>query len=155
MLIPVQTLIGGVIHTLKTEVLSAVQPGFARGQLFAALDVLQNLQDRVEEKAELHTAEADSAQAALAKVATVLRDAGATDALAQVEAPTSGAPAAPPHARSAAVRAALVQTLDALEGLPTETADAARAAIGEHLAVQAMRDVAILKPSMLNEISKG
>lgn len=155
MLIPVETLIGGVIHTLKTDVLSAVQPGFARGQLFAALDVLQNLQDRVEEKAELHTVEADSAHAALTKVVAVLRDAGATDVLAQVEVTITGAPAAPPHARSAGLRAALVQTLDALEGLPAETANAARAAIGEHLAVQAMRDVANLKPSMLNEISKG
>ena len=68
---------------------------------------------------------------------------------------TAGAPATPPHARSAALRAALVQTLEILEALPTETAEVARAAIGEHLAVQAMRDVAILKPSMLNEISKG
>ena len=31
----------------------------------------------------------------------------------------------------------------------------ARAAIAEHLAAQTMRDVAVLKPSLLGEISKG
>ena len=56
-------------------------------------------------------------------------------------------------ARNAALRAALVDALTAIaERRPTRRR-AARAPIAEHLGAQAMRDVAVLKPSMLSEIS--
>src|SRR5262249_6731374 len=63
----IETLLDGVMRTLRDAVLPAVQERFARGQLFAVLDVLHNLRDRVEPKAELDEAEASSAHAALAR----------------------------------------------------------------------------------------
>lgn len=155
MLVPVDTLIAGVVHTLKTHVLPEVGTGFARGQLFAVIDVLQNLENRVEEKAELHAMEADSAAAALARVVAVLRAGGQPAAAAAVAGDLAAVPAEPPHARTAAVRAAVLRALERLGDLPAPVADAARTALGEYLGVQATRDVALLKPSLLNAISKG
>jgi hypothetical protein len=52
----IETLLDGVMQTLREAVLPAVQERFARGQLFAVLDVLQNLRDRVEPKVALDVA---------------------------------------------------------------------------------------------------
>jgi hypothetical protein len=65
MLVPTEQLIDGVIRTLLESVLPDVTTRFARGQLYAAVDVLRNLRDRVEPKAELLEAESTSAAAAL------------------------------------------------------------------------------------------
>ncbi len=155
MLVPVERLLAGVVDTLKTNVLPEVASGFARGQLYAAIDVLQNLEDRVEEKAELHATEADSALAALARAAESLRGAGHAETAAAIEGAVEDTPAAPPQARSAGARAALGQALEAIAALPDAESEVARAALGEHLGLQAMREVAVLKPSMLKEISQG
>jgi hypothetical protein len=48
-----------------------------------------------------------------------------------------------------------VSALDLIDALPNDAADRARAPILEHLAAQALRDLAVLKPSLLSEISKG
>ena len=149
MTIPVETLIDGLARTLTDAVLPDVTSRFARGQLFAVVDVLQNLRDRLEVKAALHEAEAASAAAALERAAAAL---GREAAAARI----AGALAAgPPAERAAALRAALVAALEAIDLLPEERAAPARAAIAEHLAAQTMRDVAVLKPSLLGEISKG
>src|SRR5437867_3403962 len=124
----------------------------ARGQLFAVVDVLRNLRDRLEVKAALHEAEAASAAAALERAAAVL---GREAAAARIAGALAAAPAGPPAERAAALRAALVAALEAIDLLPEERAASARAAIAEHLAAQTMRDVAVLKPSPLGEISKG
>jgi hypothetical protein len=146
----VEALLDGVMHTLRDAVLPAVEGRFARGQLFAVLDVLQNLRDRVELKAELIEAEATSAAQALAGVLEIVGpDAGAPLARALAEAPTE------PAARVAALRAALVRAFALVDELPAAVATPARSAIAAHLAVQAMRDVAMLKPSLLEEISTG
>jgi len=58
MTIPVETLIDGLARTLTDAVLPEVTSRFARGQLFAVVDVLQNLRDRLEVKAALYEAEA-------------------------------------------------------------------------------------------------
>ena len=153
MLTTVERLIDGVVQTLTEAVLPDVATPFARGQLYAAVDVLRNLRDRVEPRADLATAESDSAVAALARAATTLSD---HPALAQrITATIGSAPAAPPMARQAALRSALVDALTAIAELPAAAARAARAPIAEHLGAQAMRDVAVLKPSMLGEISRG
>ena len=65
MQLTVEMLLDGVMRTLREAVLPAVGERFARGQLFAVLDVLQNLRDRVEPKAALAEVEAASATAAL------------------------------------------------------------------------------------------
>jgi hypothetical protein len=151
MLVPVEVLIDGVVRTLTEAVLPAVGTRFARGQLYAAVDVLRNLRDRIETKADLVLAEATSASAALARVVAALppaEGARVADAIAVV-------PADPPAARAEGLRAALTLALEVLDALPPTAAEPGRAAIGEHLAAQALRDLVVLKPSLLTEISKG
>ena len=151
MLLGVDALIDGVVRTLVESVLPDVTTRFARGQLYAAVDVLRNLRDRVEVRADLVAAEADSAAAALARVVAELGD----DAGARVAQALQAAPAAPPAERAAALRAAVATALEVLDALPAGNATAARAALAEHLAAQVMRDLVVLKPSLLTEISKG
>jgi hypothetical protein len=147
----VDLMLDGVMRTLREAVLPAVQGRAARAQLFAVLDVLQNLRDRVESKATLDEAEAESAIHALEQVIGAIGpNAGA--ALAEG---LEAAPEAPPAARAAALRALLVRAFDVLDDLPDAAATPARAALSAHLAGQAMRDIAVLKPSLLQEISKG
>jgi len=151
MQLAIETVLDGVMRTLREAVLPSVEGRFARGQLFAVLDVLQNLRDRVQPRADLDDAEAASAETALRAVVATLDG----DAAAPLASALADAPAGPPAARAAALRAALVRALALLDDLPDETTAAARAAIAQHLAAQAMRDVATLKPSLLEEISKG
>jgi hypothetical protein len=147
----VDVLLDGVMRTLREAVLPAVEGRFARGQLFAVLDVLQNLRDRVEWRVAFDETEAASAATAITEAVRVLpAAAGAPLARALADAPT-----APPAARAAALRAVLVRALAVLDDLPDADTVPARTALTRHLAEQVMRDVALLKPSLLNEISKG
>ena len=155
MLVPLETLIDGMMSTLRMEVLPDVGSRFARGQLHCVLDVLNNLRDRIEEKAALHEADADAAAEALAEVALRLREGGRTEEAANVEHAAAAAPMAPAAERAAALRRALVVTLDALESLPPAAREVAHAALRSYLVPQAVRDIAFLKPSLLGEISKG
>ena len=147
----VDILLDGVMRTLREAVLPAVQGRLARAQLFAVLDVLQNLRDRVESKAALDDAEAESAVHALTQVIAAI---GPITGAALAEG-LEAAPEAPPGARAAALRALLVRAFGVVDALPDAAAAPARAALATHLAGQAMRDVAVLKPSLLQEISKG
>ncbi|UCE87230.1 MAG: hypothetical protein JSU66_05770, partial [Deltaproteobacteria bacterium] len=45
--------------------------------------------------------------------------------------------------------------LEQLDAVPEASAAPARATLGEHLAAQLVRDVSVLKPSMLEQISRG
>ena len=156
MLIPIDRLIDGVVQTLTEAVLPDVRTPFARGQVYAAIDVLRNLRDRIEEKVAFLEAEIGSAQEALDQAVANLRAGGAGDAVAaQIAAARAAAPQTPASARRASLRQTLIEAMTALDTLPGETAAAARAAIATHLASQAMRDVADLKPSLLSEISRG
>lgn len=153
MRVPVERAIDGVVQTLIQAVLPDCTTPFARGQLYAAVDVLRNLRDRVEPRADLAEAESDSAAAALKQSITAL---GADSPIApRIAAALASAPGAPPAARTAALRTALVDALTAIATLPEETARPARTPIAQHLGSQTMRDVAVLKPSMLGEISRG
>ena len=109
----VDILLDGVMRTLREAVLPAVQGRVARAQLFAVLDVLQNLRDRVESKAALDDAEAESADARphAGRSRAIGPNAGA--ALAEG---LEAAPEAPPAARAAALRALLVRAFDVLDG---------------------------------------
>src|SRR5438874_7967760 len=134
MLVPPEVLIDGAVRTLLEFVLPNVSTPFARGQLYAVVDVRRNLRDRVEEKAALLDAEASSAAAALARVVATLgtaRGSRVADALAR-------APAAPAADRVAALRAAFVVALETIDALPDIDADAVRAPILQHLADQAL-----------------
>src|SRR5262249_40981172 len=111
----------------------------------------QNLRDRVEPKAELADIEAASAAAALERAAQALPPPDGPELTRAL----TDAPAGPPVARAAALRAIMVRAYEMLDALPDERGTAARSALAEHLAAQTMRDVAVLKPSLLEEISKG
>ena len=153
MLTTVERLIDGVVQTLTEAVLPDLATPFARGQLYAAVDVLRNLRDRIESRVDLATAESASAVAALERAAAALS--GAPALARRIIETIHHAPVAPPATRNATLRAALVDALTAIAALAPDQARAARAPIAEHLGAQAMRDVAVLKPSMLGEISRG
>lgn len=157
MRIPAERLIDGIVQTLIDAVLPDVASPFARGQLYAAVDVLRNLRDRVEPRAALADEESASGLAALERALGILADAAPAVAT-RLRDVIAAVPAAPPAARVDAVRAALVDAELAIATLAADAPAAARAArapIAEHLGAQAMRDVATLKPSMLGEISRG
>ncbi|RIL05563.1 MAG: hypothetical protein DCC71_09840, partial [Proteobacteria bacterium] len=81
-----KSLIDGVARTLQEQVLPHVDSRTARGQLWAAIDVLRNLAARVEPLASAFADEAQSAQAALGALAARARDAGHAALADEVEA---------------------------------------------------------------------
>jgi len=155
MLIPPEALIDGCMRTLIEAVLPDVSSRFARGQLYAVADVLQNLRDRIEPKRAPLEEEARSAGEALARVAAVLGEAGRADLAAAVRDAAAAAPEAPPAERAEALERAVVEAFAQISALPAERAEPARRALAAHLAQQALREVALLKASLLTEISKG
>ena len=155
MRIPPERLIDGCIETLRRRVLPELGDRATRGQLLAVLDVLQNLRDRVEERRAPMETESDSLAATLARLADALAAGGSADAAARVTAAVAAAPPAPPPARRESLRDAFRTALGELDGLPEPEAVALRAVLGGHLAAQALRDLAPLKPSLLEEISRG
>ena len=152
-LIPPERLIDGCLETLREEVLPQLKEPSVRGQLYAVLDVLQNLRDRVEDKSAPLEAEVTSAGAALERIAAVLRAEGESDRAEAVAAAASVEGTA--AVRAAALREALVAAIDVLYDRPGGVPDAARDALAAHLGPQSLRDLAPLKPSLLAEISKG
>lgn len=154
MRIAVERLLDGVVRTLTEAVLPAVTTPYARGQLYAAVDVLRNLRDRVEPRAD-HAAEESAAAIAALESAGAALAAAAPALAAELRAALAAVPAAPPHARAAAARTAMADALEALAALPADVARAARRPLAEHLGAQALRDLAPLKPSLLAEISRG
>ena len=155
MLIAPETLIDGVMRTLREAVLPDVQSRFARGQLYAVLDILNNLRDRIEEKVTLFEDESSSAAPALERIAANLTAAGLEAEAAALQEAVAAVPQGPPAARAVALRAAFVVAIEVLGKFPQSELMEAHTALQEHLVAQAIRDVATLKPSLLNEISKG
>ena len=152
MRIPLDRLIDGMVQALTTHVLPSVSDRFARGQVWSVVDLLNNLRERIDWKAALLDDETRSAEAVLAEITTRLRDAGHDNLVASLPIVPADGPATE---RVSAARAALVAVLERLGDLPASIADPARAAIGTHLAMNAMRDLQTFKLSLLNEISKG
>ena len=150
-----QTLLEGVVRTLHEQVIPQVESRTARGQLWAAIDVLRNLGGRIEPAVAALEEEARSAANSLGMLALQLRDAGEAASAAEIERQLAEAPAEPANARSEALRAALVDAFARLDALPVERADALRPILGGHLAAQAVRDLSSLQPSLLEEISRG
>jgi hypothetical protein len=151
-LIPLERLIDGCMQTLRDEVLPEVASRAVRGRVWAVLDVLHNLRDRIEEKAAPAAAEIASAQETLGRLAQARRAAGDGDGAAAIERALGQAPAEPAIARAAALRAVLA---DAIGARPQPPSPAEEEALRAHLAPQALRDLALLKPPLLAEISKG
>jgi hypothetical protein len=155
MRIPVELLLAGVSRTLLEQVLPHVEARAARGQLYAAVEVLRNLERRVEWAQAPLVAEAASIEAALRAAAQRLRAEGA-DALAARLADPIGAWPPDPEPRVAAARAALGAAFAALAEAPPALAAAAAPLLGGHLAAQAVRDLAPLaQGTLLEEVSRG
>jgi hypothetical protein len=149
-----QALVAGVVRALQEQVLPHVASNTARGQVWAAIDVLRNLAPRVEPASEPLAEEARSAEAALRALATQARD--AVPALStEIDQALGARPATPLGERVAALRALLIDAFDRIDALSPERADALRAPLGAHLAAQAIRDVARFQGSLLDEISKA
>ena len=96
MVIPPERLIDGCVETLRDEVLPNLEARTARGRLYAVMDVLQNLRDRVDPKAAALEAESTSARTALERIAAALRAAGAEAAAGAVEEALAAALSASP-----------------------------------------------------------
>jgi hypothetical protein len=154
-LISPEVLLQGCVRTLLEAVLPDVSSRFARGQLYAVADVLRNLEARVEEKGALFAAEAASARGALGRA----RDALGADPLAgEIARDLAESEVLAPREAAERLRAGLVAALETLHARPdgeSDPARVARSALGAHVAAQALRDVSLLKPSLLREISKG
>ena len=158
MLIPPEQLIDGCVRTLLETVLPGIESRFARGQLYAVADVLRNLRDRVEEKNAPLELEAQSLQDSLGRAASALRASGetaASDVGLRITNSLAAVPTAPLAARLGALRTVLASALEALDGLAEDVTQGARAALGGHFAAQAVRELLLVKPSLLSEISKG
>jgi hypothetical protein len=153
--IPVDTLLNGVSRTLLEQVLPHVASRSARGQLYAAVDVLRNAAKRLEWAAAPLAVEAESAEAALRTAAARLREAGAAAPAGRIEAHLDAWPAAPAGARAEAAREALAHAFAELDAVPPALGDAIRPILGGHLAAHAVRALALLQPSLLEEISRG
>jgi len=153
--IPVETLLNGVARALIEQVLPHVSSRSARGQLYAAVDVLRNAARRLEWAAAPLVVEAESAEAALRSAAARLREAGEAARAGRIEARLEEWPAGPVAARAEAAREALAHAFAELESVPPALGDAIRPILGGHLAAQAVRALALLQPSLLEEISRG
>jgi hypothetical protein len=151
-LIPLERLIDGCMETLREEVLPELSSRAVRGRVWAVLDVLNNLRDRIEEKRAPAETEAQSAEQTLRTLAQALREADRGQDAAELERALADAPAAPPVARASALRELLSGVIAAR---PEGVGAAEREILRAHLAAQALRDLALLKPSLLAEISKG
>lgn len=155
MRLPPELLVDGCVRTLQQDVLPGLASRYARGQLYAVLDVLQNLRDRIEEKHAFAEAEAASAESALVRAAEALRAAGAAADADAIAAGIGAAPATPGGARRDAMNETFALALARVAALPGGEGEAARAALGGHIGAQALRDLAGLRPSLLEEISRG
>jgi hypothetical protein len=146
--IPPERLLEGALQTLHDAVLPHVEDKGARAQLFAVMDVLNNLRDRVEDKTSLLLVEAGSGLAALSAAAPLLAQPTLDQEVARV-------PAGPPAVRAAAVNRLLVLALTLAEDLPAERRQAARAPLLAHMRGQVARQVAVLKHPLLDRVLKG
>ena len=153
-LIPIERLIDGCMQTLREEVLPEV--GFARGARAGVGGAR-----RAEQLARPHRREAGAGRrpkpirrttrsaAAAARRSGRRRGEGA----AALESALLAAPSEPPAARAAALREALADAIARATGGRRARPSARPCA--RTSAAQALRDVMLLKPSLLSEISKG
>ena len=154
MLIPIERLIDGCLQTLREAVLPEVASRAVRGRSTRCSTCCTTCAIASRRSARPPTTEAESAADARSRArGGAARRPRDPEGAADLERALAAAPTAPPAARAAALRAALAERDRgaAARGLSRREREALRA----HLAAQALRDVALLKPSLLSEISKG
>jgi hypothetical protein len=158
MRLPPAVVLAGVARTLEGDVLPAIEDRAARGLVFAALEVLANVQDLVEWRADVREEELAGAAAALAETAARLDASGLDGEAARVRAALAAAHALDDReARGQALDAALEEALVILDRTAKDGVDldGARAAIRTHLVNQALRDLMRTQRPLLNRISQG
>jgi hypothetical protein len=151
----IEQLMDGALATLRDEVLPNLESARARGRLYCVLDLLGNLRDRIGFRESMFLDETRSATEAIESFRVALIDRGLVSEARGVEAAvTATATAVSPQERTEAMRAIVTRCIRI----------AADAAVGDralfaplekHLCDQAIRDVILLKPTQLNELSRG
>ena len=150
-------LLAGVARTLEFDVLPAVTDRAARGLVFAALEVLANVQDLVEWKADVRDEELASAAAAGDEAARLLAGMGLRDEAASLRSGLAAAADLPDRdARGRALDGALDQALAAADAAHDRPgADAVLAVVRSHLVNQTLRDLLRTQRPLLDRISQG
>lgn len=158
MRLPPAMVLAGVAHTLEHDVLQRVGDRAARGLVFAAIEVLANVQDLVEWRGDVRDEELGAAAAALGDTARRLEAIGLRVEAQRIAAALAAADAlADRDAKNTALDAALAATLvagDRARATGADT-DAALAPIRAHLVNQALRDLMRTQRPLLNRISQG
>ena len=157
MRLPPAVILAGVARTLEEDVLPAVESRTARGLVFAALEMLANVQDLVEWRADVREEELASAAAALGDAAAQLEASGLTADAARVRDAVAAAARLPDReARGCALDAALEDVLVVADReRERPRIDAVHAAVRAHLVNQAVRDLMRAQRPLLNRISQG
>jgi hypothetical protein len=157
MRLPPATLLAGVARTLEEDILPAVGDRAARGLVFTAIEVLANVQDLVEWRADVRDEELAGASSALADFAARLEVLGLAAESARVRGMLAAAGAGTDReARGRALDAALVEALVVADGAHDRPGMAeALAPLRMHLVNQALRDVMRTQRPLLNRISQG
>ncbi|HEY2775119.1 MAG TPA: hypothetical protein VGK20_13820 [Candidatus Binatia bacterium] len=138
--------IEGIVAALEKSVLPSLASGFARGQLFAVLEVLGGLLGQLSWGGPIAESEADSLVELMSAVSPSLGG--------PIAARVRDFAAAPPLAvaeRIATGRALLCELIDS--GLADD--GELRSAVDSHLANDTLRRAMALRPSRLAEISQG
>src|SRR5437867_3100806 len=143
MRVPPAMVLAGVARTLEADVLPAVVDRAARGLVFAALEVLANVQDLVEWRADVRDEEVESAASAVAEAASQLDALGLSTAAACLRSAVAAANALSDRdARGLALDAALEAALVAGDGARDRPgSDAVLAPVRAHLVNQTLRDL--------------
>jgi hypothetical protein len=149
--------LAGVAATLEHDVLPALADRAVRGLVFAAIEVLANVQDLVEWKAAVRDEELAGAADALAGAAAALDASGRGATAGRLRAALATAHAAGEREeRALALEGALEQALIAIdaEDAPDALAPAA-AALRTHLVNQSLRDLLRVQRPLLDRVSRG
>ncbi|MBI3768269.1 MAG: hypothetical protein HY271_07195 [Deltaproteobacteria bacterium] len=157
MRLPPAVVLAGVARTLEEDVLPAVGDRAARGLVFAALEVLANVQDLVEWRVDVREEELTAAAAALTESAERLQASGLGAEAARLRAALAAAEHLDDRAaRGRALDAALEDALVVLDRARAEPGvEAALASIRAHLVNQTIRDLMRTQRPLLNRISQG
>ena len=150
-------ILAGVARTLEEDVLPAIGDRAARGLVFTALELLANVQDLVEWRAEVREEELASAATALGEAAARLDDVGlAADAARVRDAVAAVARDGDREARGRALDAALEDVLVVADREHARAGiDAVHAAVRVHLVNQIVRDLMRAQRPLLDRISQG
>ncbi len=156
MFLPPDKLIAGATAVILREVLPALKDKHARTRAWAVVDILGNLEPRVEAKRALLDAETESALEALRRAVDQLRR-NNEELLAQEIGNRCDAITllVDPQERVREARAAVVHVLRCIPSMDAAVRDSVLAEIDRHLADQALRDAMSVRPTPLAEIAQG